>query len=70
VEGNWQVLNRTNECAKGKVSFGDVVFIFSDVYGEMDHILNRTDHKPPKKRAPIPEPASCGLAPLTIATVP
>jgi hypothetical protein len=58
-----------NQCVKGKVYFSDVVFIFSDVHGEMDHVLNRTDHEPPKKRAPRPEPASCGLTPLPIATV-
>jgi hypothetical protein len=51
VECNWQLLNRRNQCVKGKLYCRDLVFIFSDVYGHMDHVLNRTDHEPPRKGA-------------------
>jgi hypothetical protein len=51
VECNWQSLNRRNQCVEGKVYFNEVIFIFSNVHGEMDHVVNRTDNELPKKRA-------------------
>jgi hypothetical protein len=63
------VIESNESVCQRKVYFSVMVFIFSDVYREMDRMLNRTDHEPPKKRAPTPEPASRGLALLTIATV-